>query len=72
MGKLVVEKNKITYIRNKIGEKEFNETWKNGFGQPETETIDIPVEKEDFDEKEIIDKSFFEFIFDNILDIFFE
>ncbi len=50
MGKLVVEENKITYIRNKIGEKEFNETWKNGFGQPETETIDIPVEKEDFDE----------------------
>lgn len=47
MGKLIVEKSKITFYRNKIGEKEFNETYKAGFGQPEVEVIDIPItEKE--------------------------
>jgi predicted dehydrogenase len=39
-GKIVVENNKITYWRNRVGEKEFNDTFKGGFGNPEVWKID--------------------------------
>ena len=46
-GKIVVEDGKILFYRNKVSEKEFNETWTKGFGQPEYEVIEVepdPVE----------------------------
>lgn len=42
-GKLVVENQKLTFYRNRIGEREFNATTKSGFGQPECWKIDVPV-----------------------------
>lgn len=44
-GKIVVENNTITFFRNRIGEKEFNETWTKGFGSPETWEIQVPPAK---------------------------
>ena len=45
-GKIVVENNKITFFRTRIGETEFNQTWTGGFGSPEYWQIPIePAEK---------------------------
>ena len=45
MGKVVVEGNKITFFKNEISEREFNRTYKGGFGAPRCEAIDIPYEE---------------------------
>ena len=42
-GKIVVEDDQITFWRNRVGEKEFNETYTGGFGNPECWKIEIPA-----------------------------
>ena len=42
-GKIVVENDEITFWRNRVGEKEFNETYTGGFGNPECWKISVPV-----------------------------
>lgn len=42
-GKIVVENNKLTFFRLTQSEREFNATYKGGFGAPETWVIDIPI-----------------------------
>ena len=42
-GKIVVENDTITFWRNRVSEKEFNETYTGGFGNPECWKIEIPV-----------------------------
>lgn len=46
-GKVVVENNKILFYRNTIGEREFNSTYKGGFGNPECWKCEIPVTGQD-------------------------
>jgi len=43
-GKIVVEEGKLTFWRNRIGERQFNREWKGGFGQPECWKCEIPIE----------------------------
>ncbi len=43
MGKVVVENNKLTFIRNEINEREFEKTTNLPFGKPPTWTCDIPT-----------------------------
>ncbi|MZQ81698.1 gfo/Idh/MocA family oxidoreductase [Paenibacillus sp. 5J-6] len=43
-GKIVIEDGKLTFWRLRVSEREFNETFKGGFGQPECWKIDIPIE----------------------------
>jgi predicted dehydrogenase len=43
-GKIVVEDGKLTFWRLRVSEREFNETYKGGFGQPECWKCEIPVE----------------------------
>ncbi len=43
MGKLVVEKNKLTFHRNRVSEREHNKTNTTPFGTPECWVCDIPV-----------------------------
>ncbi|MFI3169682.1 MAG: Gfo/Idh/MocA family oxidoreductase [Faecalibacterium sp.] len=45
MGRVVVENNKITFRRNVIGERAFNETNEKLFATPENWTCEIPVEQ---------------------------
>ncbi|MCC3355894.1 Gfo/Idh/MocA family protein [Bacillus sp. REN16] len=42
-GKMVVEDHKLTFYRLTQSEREFNATYKGGFGQPECWPIDIPI-----------------------------
>jgi len=42
-GKVVVEDGKLTFWRNRIPEREFNASYKGGFGQPEVWKCEIPV-----------------------------
>lgn len=42
-GKIVVEENKIIFYRNEIGERQFNETFKGGFGKPNCWKCEIPI-----------------------------
>lgn len=42
-GKIVIEDDKITFFRNEIDEKTFNDTWENGFGSPDFWKCEIPV-----------------------------
>ena len=44
-GKIVVENDKITFFRARVGEKEWNETYKGGFGSPEVWEIPVPPAK---------------------------
>jgi predicted dehydrogenase len=53
-GKLVVEDNKITFWRNRIPERQFNEEWKGGFGMPENWKCEIPVHGSESGHKGII------------------
>jgi len=46
-GKVVVEDGKITFWRLRTGEREFNATWKGGFGSPECWKCEVPVEGTD-------------------------
>jgi len=43
MGKIVVENDEILFYRNRISEREFNKTWKNGFGNPEVWKCQVPA-----------------------------
>lgn len=43
-GKIVIEDGKLTFWRLRVSEREFNETYKGGFGQPECWKCEIPVE----------------------------
>jgi len=46
-GKLIVERNAVTFYENSVGEKEFNRTFTGGFGQPEVTVHEIEItEKE--------------------------
>ncbi|MBW8350688.1 Gfo/Idh/MocA family oxidoreductase [Bacillus sp. IITD106] len=42
-GKLVVEDHKLIFFRLRQSEREFNRTYKGGFGEPECWKIDIPI-----------------------------
>lgn len=44
MGKVVVENDVITFFRNRIDEREFNRTWKGGFGNPEVWKCEVPTD----------------------------
>lgn len=44
MGKLVYAEGKITFFKLKQGEREFNASYKGGFGNPECEKIDVDVQ----------------------------
>jgi len=41
-GRLVLEHDKLTFVRNEVPADEWNKTSKTGFGQPDQWTIDIP------------------------------
>ena len=43
-GKLVLENNKITFVRNEVSMLQFSKTSKAGFAKPETWNIDVPYE----------------------------
>ena len=43
-GKIVIEDGKLTFWRLRVSEREFNETYKGGFGQPECWKCEIPIE----------------------------
>src|SRR5699024_3327465 len=43
-GKIVVEDDKLTFYQLRQSEREFNATYKGGFGEPECWKIDIPIE----------------------------
>jgi predicted dehydrogenase len=45
-GKIVIENNELTFYRLTQSEREFNATYKGGFGQPESWKIDIPIKGE--------------------------
>ena len=42
-GKVVVEDGKLTFWRNRIGERQFNAEWTKGFGAPECWKCEIPI-----------------------------
>lgn len=46
MGKLIVEKDEVTFYRNVVSERVFNETNKKPFGKPECWTCKIPIKGE--------------------------
>ncbi|TJY43931.1 Gfo/Idh/MocA family oxidoreductase [Cohnella pontilimi] len=43
-GKIVMEGGRMTFWRNEKSETEFNATYTGGFGQPEYQTVEIPLE----------------------------
>ncbi|WP_121613406.1 Gfo/Idh/MocA family protein [Mesobacillus foraminis] len=53
-GKMVVENDKLTFHRLTQSEREFNATYKGGFGKPECWTIDIPIKGERTDHQGIM------------------
>ncbi len=42
-GKIVIEDNKMTFWRLRVGERQFNAEYKGGFGSPEVWKCDIPI-----------------------------
>src|ERR1051326_1991235 len=44
-GKLVLENNKITFVRNEVSMLEFSKTSKAGFARPETWNIEVPYDQ---------------------------
>ena len=53
-GKIVVENEELTFYRLTQSEREFNETYTGGFGEPEFEKIDIPVKSDNANHSSII------------------
>lgn len=53
-GKVVIEDNKLTFWRLRVSEREFNATYKGGFGSPECWKCDIPVHGTNPDHKGIM------------------
>ncbi len=43
-GKLVAEEDSLTFVKLKTPEREFNATYKGGFGQPESEIIEVETD----------------------------
>ena len=43
-GKLVCENGKLTYWKNEIDEREFNRTWKGGFGEPKYTVSEVKTD----------------------------
>lgn len=43
MGKIVIEDGRMTFWRNRVSERKFNEEWKGGFGSPECWKCEIPI-----------------------------
>ncbi|RLL41334.1 gfo/Idh/MocA family oxidoreductase [Oceanobacillus piezotolerans] len=54
LGKIVVENEELTFYRLKQSEREFNRLYKDGFGKPEYQKIDIPVKSENANHANII------------------
>lgn len=52
-GKVVIEDNKLTFWRLRVSEREFNATYKGGFGQPECWKCEIPIQGVNPDHKGI-------------------
>ena len=52
-GKIVIEDGKLTFWRLRVSEREFNETYKGGFGQPECWKCEIPIEGQETGHKGI-------------------
>lgn len=57
-GKLVIENEKISFWQPIVDEKEFNQTYQGGFGEPEIWEIDIPVKFDNTDEHLKITQNF--------------
>lgn len=55
-GKLVIENEKITFHRLRVSERQFNEEFTGGFGNPECWKIEIPVEAEKEEQHALITK----------------
>ncbi|WP_020617697.1 Gfo/Idh/MocA family protein [Paenibacillus daejeonensis] len=53
-GKIVIEDDKLTFWRLRVSEREFNATYKGGFGQPECWRCDVPVVGENSNHKGIM------------------
>ncbi len=45
MGKVVIEDEKMTFVRNRVSERDFNRDFRGGFGEPECWTCDVPIPK---------------------------
>ncbi|SDM94733.1 Predicted dehydrogenase [Paenibacillus sp. yr247] len=52
-GKIVIEDGKLTFWRLRVSEREFNETFKGGFGQPECWKCEIPIDGQETGHKGI-------------------
>jgi len=55
-GKIVMEDDTLTFWRNRTGERQFNEEYTGGFGQPEVWKCDIPTGDEGGAHSEVIAK----------------
>jgi predicted dehydrogenase len=53
-GKVVIEDNKLTFWRLRVSEREFNATYKGGFGAPECWKCEIPIHGTNPDHKGIL------------------
>lgn len=53
-GKVVIEDNKLTFWRLRVSEREFNATFKGGFGSPECWKCEIPIHGTNPDHKGIL------------------
>lgn len=53
-GKVVIEDNKLTFWRLRVSEREFNATYKGGFGAPECWKCEIPIHGTNPDHKGIM------------------
>ena len=51
---LIEAEDKLTFWKTAVPERQFNREFKDGFGEPEHEKIDISVEVNDKDHKEIM------------------
>ncbi|WP_105616152.1 Gfo/Idh/MocA family protein [Vallitalea okinawensis] len=57
-GKIVLEGNQLTFWRLRVSERQFNEEFKGGFGQPECWKCEIPIEESKDQEHIAILKNF--------------
>jgi predicted dehydrogenase len=45
MGKVVIENETMTFVRNRVSERDFNRDFRGGFGEPECWTCEVPIPK---------------------------
>ena len=43
MGKIILEDGNMTFWRNRVSERKFNQEWKSGFGKPECWKCEVPI-----------------------------